>query len=1349
MATIAKIVIEAALDTKGIYRGAAQTQRTVSNMMRRLQGDVARARLMDKFFPVGDARSSAGKAANAALVEIQDRFARNRTNLMKNMLGGKITSNEFHRQMTRIERQAAASVKRLDSVLKKSNFFGASPATQRRIRESIQATLGTMTDPKMGREFRRSISAASAIYDDATRRFNQDMMRIRERQFRETGFTKSMAAEQGAFAAKAFNDSLIRGIDDLKSRNLLTPQAHQHLVGQFKQAGLDAGAAGAIAASRQFQQRWRAVAYNMTSIGRDMSFFVSVPMAILSGLAIKVAHDFEFAMNKVQGYTQATVADMQPVIAMARKLGRETQFTSDEVGEAFVKLSKAGLNLTESTKIMGDMLKLAAAADLDMATAADISTSILQTYRIEVDDFNDAMNMLVKTFISAKVELSDLGTSFRYVGAIAEEAGFEFSETAAILAVLAKAGLRGSMAGTTLRGVIGRLQNPPRQARKALAELGVQIEDTNGEMLPFINILRQLQQAGGASRALEIFGLRAGPGMAVLISQGVDALAELEAKIRNHGNVADDISAKMMSGLRGAWKHMTSAAQEAAIAMGDGGLLTAITWLITKLTAAFQILSAMPDALKGVLVAVVALTIVVGPLAWAFGNLAKMILLADKANLKFIRGLLKNPAALITGIALMALTVIWLKRMKQQYDENSRALANLEMRLQEANEAETIMLQNRLLERKTALLKEQDEIMSRKRPLDRVQIGATLGFGRLGQIREALAQIEDAENLIQSRLDQLNLDVDIGADLEEMLRVAFEQLNGVDIDVSSGPFEELNDQISSVITRLEIARDRGLNMTVPLGAAQEAMSRLNNLVQQYGGLMKAPAELLEIQHRLWNAMGKEAGQIVERGDLIQRSLEAQINSRTANWQHSMNVAANHLRDLERMVDFSDGLTNFEHAVVGEIQRFQDLLHRIREKLEDAGIGGVMGPDTNPRPIPDDVRGAQEAWRAVTKRQVELAERSGALIQEWTNMQFVMEDFVTFMAEGVIGMLEKIPTPGDFLKGLVSSIGAGVNAAFGSLFQQLGQFNPAGIFKTMAGGVSEMTKALFAAAGPIGFFGSVFSQITNALRPSFEALEPVISTIGHILDTALKPVFEALVPVIMGFMPIIKAVMDIMAPILKALVPLFAAFIPLLEAMFPIWKMVAIAATYVGQVFGIVAGSLLKALGWFVRGIGWLIRGIGKMLDSIPFMSDFGLIDMGQNIINFGRALEESGESMFEMSKEMAKAREDIKLVELADSIDQVRKASDRASDSLTNVPSGYKLLNLRRWEAQDPRSAMANPMASSPSSTASAVEEHYHIENLTLDARDKSSSEIVDMMLRELKRRSMAKYGTPSRWAEV
>jgi len=288
------------------------------------------------------------------------------------------------------------------------------------------------------------------------------------------------------------------------------------------------------------------------------------------------------------------------------ELGRTTQFTASQVADAMGFMGMAGMSTNEILGAMPDTLNLAAAGALDMGQAANIVTNILAGFGMETSELGGAVDVLSKAFTSSNTDLEMLGQSMKYAGPVANSFGMSFEETAAIMGTFGNAGIQASMAGTTLRQAIIQLNNKAE-------DFGLTMYDATGKMLPMADILEQLEARGlTAGEMMDLFGARAGPGMAALLEQGSDSLRAFTSELEDSGGTAERIATTQMEGLHGTFINLKSAFEGVQLAIADV-LIPILTPLLEKITALFRKFADLPTPIIAATVAFFGLAAAIGP----------------------------------------------------------------------------------------------------------------------------------------------------------------------------------------------------------------------------------------------------------------------------------------------------------------------------------------------------------------------------------------------------------------------------------------------------------------------------------------------------------------------------------------------------------------------------------------------------------------------------------------------------------------------------------------------------------------------------------------------------------------
>jgi len=313
----------------------------------------------------------------------------------------------------------------------------------------------------------------------------------------------------------------------------------------------------------------------MQNVGRqagELGRSLAIPaaaMAALGVVALRSFASFQKEIVRAGAVSKATSIELLALENSAREMGRTTMFTATQSAEALSFLAMAGNDAATSIAALPAVLQLATAGSVELADAADIITNVMAGMGLEVDELGRANDVLVTAFTSANTNLQQLGQAFKFAGPVAAAAGISFEDTAAALATMGGAGIQATMAGTALRGSITRLLNPSKEAAGIMKNLGVNVLDTEGNLVDIVQIIREFERVGlSAGDAMTIFGQRAGPGMLALISEGSTAVEKLRTEMENSAGTSKRVSDAMEATFGAQMKKLKSAVESVAIEIG-------------------------------------------------------------------------------------------------------------------------------------------------------------------------------------------------------------------------------------------------------------------------------------------------------------------------------------------------------------------------------------------------------------------------------------------------------------------------------------------------------------------------------------------------------------------------------------------------------------------------------------------------------------------------------------------------------------------------------------------------------------------------------------------------------------
>lgn len=372
-------------------------------------------------------------------------------------------------------------------------------------------------------------------------------------------------------------------------------------------------------------ERITAVGDRATEAGGKLTRGLTLPIAGIGAAALLTAGNFEAGMREVQALTGGTASEMEMLQGQAMKMGAETQFSANQAADAMSQLVKGGFDVRQTYEALPGVMQLAAAATIDIASAADIATNVLSGFGLEVEDLAKVNDYLSQTANSSDTDVRELGEAFKYVGPVARGAGLSLEETTAVMGLMAENGIRGSMAGTALRGSITALLNPSKQVAQVLEDLGINAVDSNGQLTSMQDVIAQLGDSGATTAdIMKIFGQRAGPAMVALVSQGSDALGNFTGMLEESRGVAQNLADAKMGGLTGAIEQLKGSLETLAITLGEAGLVSFMTNLANGAVAVANGVGELPTPVQQAGLAIAGLAAASGPAIWAFGKLATL-----------------------------------------------------------------------------------------------------------------------------------------------------------------------------------------------------------------------------------------------------------------------------------------------------------------------------------------------------------------------------------------------------------------------------------------------------------------------------------------------------------------------------------------------------------------------------------------------------------------------------------------------------------------------------------------------------------------------------------------------------
>ncbi len=429
----------------------------------------------------------------------------------------------------------------------------------------------------------------------------------------------------------------------------------------------------AIKAGKQIQNAGKTIA----NAGATLTKAVTLPIAGVATAAVKTAADFEAAMSEVGAISGASGEDMAKLTAKAKEMGATTAFSASESAEAMKYMAMAGWKTADMTEGIAGIMNLAAASGEDLATTSDIVTDGLTAFGMAAKDSGRFADVMAATSSNANTNVALMGETFKYCASTAGAMGYSIEDISVAIGIMGNAGIKGSMAGTTLKNTMANLAKPTDAQAAVMKKLGISLTDSSGNMKSFAEVMDNLRSSFSglsetekAAAATTLAGKESMAGLLTIVNASTEDFDKLTAAINGSSGSAEEMAAKMLDNLNGQLTLLKSAVEGIAITIGNKLMpyvKTAVSWV----QKAADYINNLNDAQLDNIIKWAGIAAAIGPAIMVFGKIVTAVGTAQRifgtitktiANFGGIMGVITSPAGIVIGvlaaIALAAFLII-------------------------------------------------------------------------------------------------------------------------------------------------------------------------------------------------------------------------------------------------------------------------------------------------------------------------------------------------------------------------------------------------------------------------------------------------------------------------------------------------------------------------------------------------------------------------------------------------------------------------------------------------------------------------------------------------------------------
>lgn len=295
--------------------------------------------------------------------------------------------------------------------------------------------------------------------------------------------------------------------------------------------------------------------------------------AIIGGIgaafknALVTITEFDQAMANVSAITMATKDEMKQLREIAIQYGTSTKFSATEVAGLEVELGKLGYTTQQIIDATGGVTMAAAATGESLQKTAEIVGSVTMAFGLSAGESQRVADVMSQSFNSTALGLDNFSEAIKYVAPVAKQAGVSLEETTAMLGLLANNGIKGSMAGTALRQIMGELVGTGGNLQDKLKELA-----KTG-----LNLAGAQDEVGRSAKTALL-----------VLKDNTAEIPKLTEAFVNSAGASEIAAAKMMDTIAGKTNFLGSTWESFILSVenGNGRFANSLKWMLDKAASA-------------------------------------------------------------------------------------------------------------------------------------------------------------------------------------------------------------------------------------------------------------------------------------------------------------------------------------------------------------------------------------------------------------------------------------------------------------------------------------------------------------------------------------------------------------------------------------------------------------------------------------------------------------------------------------------------------------------------------------------------------------------------------------------
>ena len=395
----------------------------------------------------------------------------------------------------------------------------------------------------------------------------------------------------------------------------------------------------------------------LSRLGDSLTKSVSVPLAAIGGIGLKMANDLGTSFGKIEDLVGITGGTLQSFKKGVADISNTIKKPQKELADALFVVTSAGERGANALTILQQAAKASKIGLGDTTEIARATTAVIQAYGKENINASKAIDILTATIREGNLEAEALAPVLGNVVGLAAKMGVSFEEVGASVATFTRLGISAENAVTGLSGLLSGLLKPTKDGAKALAAVGMSFDSVRkaikdkGLAATLIDLMKAFEGNEEALSAVipNVRALRTVLGTAG--AQGEEYIKIAENISRSTGLVdAAFENASQRSAAK--FKAALVALQNVGLELGQK-LLPLATRVAEVFTIVIDVVGNLPTPVKNVTLSVLKFVAVIGPTLKVLG-LFKTNLANLAGTAKVLVSVLKKASIAFIGLGQVA-----------------------------------------------------------------------------------------------------------------------------------------------------------------------------------------------------------------------------------------------------------------------------------------------------------------------------------------------------------------------------------------------------------------------------------------------------------------------------------------------------------------------------------------------------------------------------------------------------------------------------------------------------------------------------------------------------------------------